>query len=133
MGSKETKEKAKPKAAEAEKAKEAEARAKKETKRQAEKTAKVEDKKTSAELYKGVVTLSIMPPVDLGQIKSLEESLQQAPDLRLVLVGGSPANGTEMVISAENPIPLMDILTGMPPVAQVTKKGKNIQVTLKSE
>jgi len=133
MGSKEAKERAKPEAMEAKKAKEAGARAKKETERQAKKAAKVEDKETSAELYKGVVTLSIMPPVDLGQVKRLEESLQQAPDLRLVLVGGSVANGTEMVISAENPIPLIDILAKMPPVAQVTKKGKNIQVTLKAE
>jgi hypothetical protein len=133
MGNKEAKERDKPEAVEAKKAKETEARAKKGTERQAKKAAKAEDKKTSAELHKGLVTLSIVPPVDLGQVKRLEEALQQAPDLRLVLVGGSVANGTEMVVSMEEPTPLMDILMEMPPVAEVTKKGKNIQVTLKTE
>jgi len=79
------------------------------------------------------VTLSIMPPVDSGQVKRLEESLHESPDLRLVVIGGSTANGTEMVISAENAIPLVDILMKVPLVAQVTKKGKTLQVTLKAE
>jgi hypothetical protein len=125
MGTKEAREGAKEKAAEAEKAKEAKGKVKKE--------AKVEDKKTSAETHKGIVTLTIVPPVDLGQVKRLEESLHQSPDLRLVLVSGSVANGTEIVISTENPIPLIDILMKMPPVAQVTKKGKTLQVALKPE
>jgi len=126
MGSKEGD---KEKAAEAKKAKETEAQAKK-----AEKKAKAEGKKTkNAEVPKVLVTLSIVPPVDSGQIKSLEEALHESPDLQLVVVSGSVANGTEMVISAEDALPLMDILTEMPPVAQVNKKGKIIQVTLKSE
>jgi FKBP-type peptidyl-prolyl cis-trans isomerase len=136
MGSKETREEDKEKAAEAKKAKEAEAQAKKkaeEAEEKAKKKAKAEDKKTSAELHKGLVTLSIMPPADSGQVKRLEESLHESPDLRLVIVSGSVANGTEMVISTENAIPLVDILMKMPPVAQVAKKGKTLQITLKSE
>lgn len=128
MGSKEAREEAREKAAEAKKAREAEA-----AKEKAKKEAKVEGKKTNAELYKGLVTLSIMPPVDSGQVKRLEESLHESPDLSLVVIGGSTANGTEMVISAENAIPLVDILMKVPLVAQVTKKGKTLQVTLKAE
>ncbi|HEY56306.1 MAG TPA: hypothetical protein G4N90_02590 [Dehalococcoidia bacterium] len=128
MGSKEAREGDREKAAEAKKAREAE-----EAKEKAKKEAKVEGKKTNAELHKGLVTLSIMPPVDSGQVKRLEESLHESPDLRLVVIGGSTANGTEMVISAENAIPLVDILMKVPLVAQVTKKGKTLQVTLKAE
>ena len=128
MGSKEAREGDREKAAEAKKAREAE-----EAKEKAKKEAKGEGKKTNAELYKGLVTLSIMPPVDSGQVKRLEESLHESPDLRLVVIGGSTANGTEMVISAENAIPLVDILMKVPLVAQVTKKGKTLQVTLKAE
>jgi len=128
MGSKEAREGDREKAAEAKKAKEAE-----EAKGKAKKEAKGEGKKTNAELYKGLVTLSIMPPVDSGQVKRLEESLHESPDLRLVVIGGSTANGTEMVISVENAIPLVDILMKVPLVAQVTKKGKTLQVTLKAE
>ena len=110
-------------------AKKAKAQAKKET----EQVAKKEDKGSSTELYKGTVRLSIVPPVDSGQFRKLEEHLSQVPELQLVLIGGSVAEGTEIVVSAESPIPLLDILRDMPPVAQVTKKGKTAQITLKAE
>ena len=121
-----TKERAK---REAEEAKKAEALAKKEAEQQTEERAK----ETGAELYQGIVKLTILPPVDSGQVSKLEEHLSQVTDLRLILVGGSATEGTEIVVSAENPIPLMEILKEMPPVAQVTKKGKATQITLKAE
>ena len=95
--------------------------------------AKTGDKKETAELFKGLLTLSIMPPLDLDQLKRLEESLNNSPDLRLVLVGGSVSSGTEMVVSMENAIPLVDILMNVPSVYQVNKKGNTLQITLKSE
>ena len=125
-----TKERAKREAKrEAEEAKKAEALAKKEAEQQTEERAK----ETGAELYQGIVKLTILPPVDSGQVSKLEEHLSQVTDLRLILVGGSATEGTEIVVSAENPIPLMEILKEMPPVAQVTKKGKATQITLKAE
>ena len=93
-----------------------------------------EDKEAvSAELYQGIVKLTIVPPIDLGQVRKLEEYLSQVQDLRLVLIGGSVDEGTEIVVSAENPIPLTDVLREIPPVEQVVKKGKKIQITLKAE
>jgi hypothetical protein len=74
-----------------------------------------------------------MPPIDIGQVRKLEEYLYQVQDLRLVLVGGSVDEGTEIVVSAENPIPLIDALRELPPVDQIVKKGKTIQLTLKAE
>ena len=113
---------------EAKETKKAEAQAKKETK----KAAKKEDKGTSAEMHQGMMRLTIVPPVDSEQLKRLEEQLYQVEDLRLVLIGGSVDGGTEIVVSAENPLPLLDILEKMPPVAQVVKKGKTAQITLKA-
>jgi hypothetical protein len=113
---------------EAKEAKKAEAQAKEEAKQDA----RGKDKGSAAGTYKGIIRLTIMPPVDSGQLKKLEEHLSQIPDLRLVLISGSIAEGTEIVVSAESPIPLLDILSEIPPVDQVTTKGKTIQITLKT-
>lgn len=112
---------------EAKEAKKAEAKVKKEAKQAAEE----ESKKADAELDKGTVRLTIEPPVDSGQLKRLEEGLYQVQDLRVVLIGGSVDGGTEIIVSAEEPIPLLDILREIPSVAQVARKGKTTQITLK--
>ena len=145
----EAKEKAKRKAEEAKKAKEAEARAKREAEEKAKKEAEARAKREAeekakeklgreaeeamrAELYEGIVKLTIMSPINLGQIRNLEEHLRQVQDLRLLLTGGSVDEGTQIIVSAGKPIPLIDVLREMPPVEQVVKKGKDIQVTLKA-
>lgn len=69
-----------------------------------------------------------MLPVDLGQMRKLEEYLQQAANLRLVLVGGSIDEGSMIVVLAEKPVSL-DVLRTMLPVEQVVEK--KITVTLK--
>jgi len=113
-------------AEEAKRAKKAEAEAKREAKREAKEA-------TGAKFYQGTVELVIMSPVDLAQMRKLEEYLCQVQDLRLVLVGGSVDEGSKIVVSAEKPIPLIDVIREMPPVEQVVKKGKKIQITLKTE
>jgi hypothetical protein len=65
-------------------------------------------------------------------MKKLEEALRQVQDLRLLLIGGSLDEGIKIVISAGKPIPLVSILREMPPVEQVVKKGKEIQVSLRA-
>ena len=137
----EAKEKAKREAEEAMRVKEAEEKAKKEAearaKREAEEKAKEKlgreaEEAMRAELYEGIVKLTIMSPINLGQIRNLEEHLRQVQDLRLLLTGGSVDEGTQIIVSAGKPIPLIDVLREMPPVEQVVKKGKDIQVTLKA-
>jgi len=130
---KEAKEQAKNEAREAKQAKKAAAPAKNTVAQKTEEAAKKTETGTSSELYTGTVKLTIMPPVDLGQVRKLEEHLSQIKDLSLVLIGGSAAEGTEIIVSAENPIPLMDILQEIPSVAEVNKKGKTTQITLKTE
>jgi len=115
-------------------AKQAEKEAKKEAKREAKERAKREaEEKVGAEFYEGMVKLAIASPVDYEQMKELSEYLRQVQDLRLVLVGGSVEEGTKIVVSVEKPIPLVNVLREMPPVEQVIKKGKEIQVTLKAK
>ena len=77
--------------------------------------------------------LAIASPVDYEQMRKLEEYLRQVENLRLVLIGGSIEEGIKIVVSAEKPIPLLNVLREMPPVEQVIKIGKEIQVTLRSK
>ena len=126
------KEKAKKETEEAKKAREAEERAKEEAELAAKEKAKREAEEVSAELHEGMVELVILSPIDLGQMKKLEEALRQVQDLRLLLIGGSLDEGIKIVISAGKPIPLVSILREMPPVEQVVKKGKEIQVSLRA-
>jgi len=78
------------------------------------------------------VELVISSPVDFGQMKKLEDALRQVQDLRLLLIGGSLDEGIKIVVSARKPIPLVSTLREMPPVEQVVKKGKEIQVSLRA-
>ncbi len=111
-------------------AKEAKEKAKKEAEQKAKREA---EEKIRANLYEGMVKLAIASPVDYGQVRELEGYLCQVQGLRLVLVGGSVEEGVKIVVSAEKPIPLVGILRELPPVEQVVKKGKEIQVRLKAK
>ncbi len=126
----EAKEKAKREAEEAKTAREAEQKAKREAEQKAKREA---EEKIRANLYEGMVKLAIASPVDYGQVRELEGYLRQVQGLRLVLVGGSVEEGVKIVVSAEKPIPLVGILRELPPVEQVVKEGKEIQVTLKAK
>ena len=85
-----------------------------------------------AGLYKDTVKLAIMPPIDLGQVKQLEERLRQVENLQVVLVSGSLAEDCMIVVSVEKSIPLVDVLKAMPVVERVVASNKKIIVQLKS-
>jgi len=125
----EAKERAKREAKEAKKAGQAETKAKRQVEERAKKEAEEE---VGAELYEGMVKLTIASPVDYEQIRKLEEYLRQVQNLHLISVGGSSEEGTKIVVSAEEPIPLANVLREMPAIEQVVRKGKEIQVTLKA-
>lgn len=121
--SKDTKKREKQEAKEAKKAKPAKP-AKGKAKKAVEKT-------EGAGLYRGVVTLAIVPPIDIVQLDSLKEGLFQVENLRVVTVGGAAGEGSQVIVSAEEPLPLLDILGKMPVVEGVVEKGDVIQVRLK--
>ena len=73
-----------------------------------------------------------MPPVGVLQIKNLKEKLRLIQNLRVILTGGSVDEPIRIVVSAEQPIPLIDVLSQIPIVDQVTKKGKEIRILLRA-
>jgi len=77
--------------------------------------------------------LAILPPVNSNQMKNLEEGLRQVQDLQVVLVSGSMDEGTRVVVSVRKPVPLVSVVGEMPLVEQAVKKGKEIQVSLKTQ
>lgn len=91
------------------------------------------EEEVAAELYEGMVELVVLPPVDLEQMKELEKGLHQVQDLRVVLISGSVEEGTKVIVSASKPIPLVSVVSKMPLVEQVVKKGKEIQISLKAK
>jgi hypothetical protein len=99
----------------------------------AEAAAKVKaTKEVNAQLYEGTINLVLMPPVGVLQINNLEEKLRLIQNLRVILTGGSVDKPIRIVVSAEQPIPLIDVLNHIPIVDEVTKKGKEIQILLKT-
>ena len=115
-----------------EKAKTGTKEARERAKGEAEEAQKAEDA-VVAELFEGIVDLVILPPVDLGQMKELEKSLHQIQDLRVVLISGSVDKGTKVVVSARKPVPLVSVVSEMPLVEQVVKKGEKIQISLRAK
>jgi hypothetical protein len=91
-----------------------------------------EAKEVSTQLYEGTISLVIMPPAGALQIKNLEERLRLIQNLRVVLTRGSVDEPTRIVVSAEQAIPLIDALSKIPIVDQVTKEGKKIKISLKT-
>ena len=124
---------------EARRAKKAQDEARKQAELEAEERARREaaereaETRVQSELYEGTVRLAVVPPIDSGQVRELEEHLRQVQGLRLVLVGGSAEGGNEIVVSIEKPTPLVSVLREMSPVEEVAKRGKEIQITLKAK
>lgn len=83
-----------------------------------------------AELYRGDVQLSVLPPVGVEQVKLFEEYLKQIADCRLLIVGGSEA-GPFFRLSLETPLNLGDQLREIPIVDEVIEHGKKIGIILK--
>ncbi len=86
----------------------------------------------AAGLSQGLVKLVIVPPVNPGQLQEVQRCLRQVEKLRLVMVGGSAGGGAQIVVSAEEPIPLVSVLKEIPVIAEVVKGGEEIQIILSS-
>ncbi|MDD5039109.1 MAG: HD domain-containing protein [Dehalococcoidales bacterium] len=123
---------------EAKRAKEAEKLAEKEARRADKEKAKKEVEKAgkthdiSADIYEGDVQLVVPSPVGFEQVTRFEAYLKKNENIRIVLVGGSEDKGAAIVVSLQEPMPLVRILNELPMVDSVDKIGKNIVVTLKT-
>ena len=87
----------------------------------------------SSELVSGIISLNIAHPTTPAKLKELEEEIKQVPELKIVLIGGAIDEGTEIIVSADNPIPLVEILSSLPSVSEVSKKSKLTQLVLETE
>ncbi len=76
--------------------------------------------------------LNIASPVGFAQLDILKQALFKVEDLRVVMVSGAVGEGSRVFISAEEPLPLINILRGIPVVEEVTGKGDQIEVRLKA-
>ena len=85
-----------------------------------------------AGIYEGVVRI-LVSGVNSRQFKKLEDNLRLIEDLDILVIGGSVAVGTEFIVSADKPIPLVNVLAEIQSVERVTEHGKTIQVTLRAE
>ena len=86
----------------------------------------------NTKLYNGTVKLVITTPVNYEQIRRLEESLVRVSDLKLILVGGSDKEGVYMFVSAEQPKPLLSILSNLDMVGAVSQEDGGIDITLRT-
>jgi len=133
MAERKSREQAKGKMKKTERAKLAKGKAKK-----AEKVKPTREKAKKAkptegvELYRGRVALKIVPPIDFAQLDGLKKALFEVKNLRVVVVAGAAGEGIQILVSAEEPLPLLNILRGVPVVAGVARKGGEIQVSLKA-
>ena len=156
------KERARIAASEARKAQEAEATAKKEAERVAREKAKAEAEKAkeragvaaseaegpkaaepvarkeaeetpTAELHSGIVRLTIAGPVSPEQMREFQGLLLQVKGLQLAELGWSVSTGSWIVVSIGKPIALHSVLSKMPPVEEVQRKGNDIQVSLRAK
>lgn len=106
--------------------------------------------KVSGILYKGVIEINVLSPIALNQFLELHRHLENTPRLMILELDDSQSKGVRITLRAEAGIPLLDILSGLPDVQQVSddtgklgvrssllfmKKGqarKRITVTMKS-
>ncbi len=70
--------------------------------------------------YQGKVDFDIVPPVDLGQLLKLRKELSNIPQLKIVQITSSQKKGSRISTLVTEPIPLLDMIKGMPEVDQVS-------------
>lgn len=79
--------------------------------------------------YEGKVDLGISPPVDLTQFMKLRKKLQRIPQLKILQITSSQKKGSTISILLTEPIPLLDVLNGVPEVEKAvadTRVGATI-------
>lgn len=129
---------AKKQAKKAEKAKPSEEKAKKAKKAEKTKPAKEKAKEVKTtltegvEFYQGMVTLHIAPPVGSAQLDSLKKALFEVEDLRVVMVSGVVGEGSQVLVSVAEALPLLNIIRGIPIVEEAEARGKEIHLSLKA-
>ena len=82
------------------------------------------DSLTSSDLYEGNAWLEIKSLEDYKQIDQFIECLRLLENIRIKSFNWSENEGVTVVVSLQNPLPLGDILSQMPMIEHVYKKGQ---------
>lgn len=83
--------------------------------------------------YEGTVKIIIQSPIALNQLNNLTSFLNNVPELRIVLTGGSVREGNRIIIALEQPMPLLGVLSECPAIGELGTRGRDIIVSLKGE
>jgi hypothetical protein len=70
-------------------------------------------------LYRGIIELAILPPVDLHKMVDLYEQLNNTRGINVSNIGGSAKRGITIRLFLEQPIALMQVLREQPEVQRV--------------
>ncbi|MDD4874656.1 MAG: hypothetical protein PHE15_06770 [Dehalococcoidales bacterium] len=81
-------------------------------------------------LYKGMIKVIVGLPTEPFKIKTLGDKLKDIENLRVLVISGCMGKNTEITLSLNEYLPLVDILDSMPEVNDITIKGKDIFLTL---
>ena len=83
------------------------------------------------ELYEGDIKLAVKSSAGYKATNQFKECLRTTESLRIDMDSWSEDEGIKIVVSAQKPIPLVNILSQMPIVERVNEKRDNIAVVLK--
>ena len=83
--------------------------------------------------YEGTVKIIIQSPIVFTQLNNLTNYLKNIPELKIILTGGSTREGNKIIVSLEQPMPLLGVLTECPAIEELGTRGRDVIVTLKGE
>jgi hypothetical protein len=87
---------------------------------------------TQSEFFFGLVKLVIVGPTNLSRVETIQRRLERDCNCRLKSIGGgTTGEGTSILLQANQPVDLFTRLRELDFVEWVSKKSKDIEVTLK--
>jgi hypothetical protein len=90
--------------------------------------------KSKATLYSGIVRIAVKSPAEPHKIKLFGDKLNNIENVKILFIGGEINRNTIIDVELEKEVPLIDILSSLPEVADVSLKDKdNIQLVLKAD
>jgi hypothetical protein len=78
--------------------------------------------------FSGSVTLRFNPKTSSSKIRRLTDSLTDYSGVRITSTGGIAGKGSWVELLIQQPVPIYQLLHGMPEVKKVARKGRQIRI-----